>query len=152
MFSGSRCIRAYETGHQGCLIRSFSLNLSKNNTVLKVKSGGVGLKNLSVYLLKWSSLRLSIIIFSGSRCMRISETSHQGCLIGSFSLNFRENITDFAFKGKGGSGGRQMQHPARSLVGLVWIPIRLKLHGKYVCVWHLYNDKSRSFKAAFTFM
>ena len=60
---------------------------------MKIEYREVELKNFLVYLMKWSCLRLSINMFSGSRCIRVSETSHQGFLMGLFFFNLKENIT-----------------------------------------------------------
>ena len=61
----------------------------------KYKNGRVGPKDFFVYFLKWSCVSLSRNIFSGSRCIHISETRHRRCLRGSFLLNLSENITNF---------------------------------------------------------
>ena len=42
--------------------------------------------------MKWSCVRFTTDIFSGSRCIRVCETNHR-CLIVSFLLNLGENIT-----------------------------------------------------------
>ena len=57
------------------------------NLVYKVHYGFI--------LLKWPFVRLRRKIFSGSQCIRVSETSHHRYLRGSFLLNLNENITFF---------------------------------------------------------
>ena len=57
----------------------------KISQFFKYKNGGVGPKTFTVYVLKKSCLGLSRNIFCGSRCIRVSETSHHSCLRGSFT-------------------------------------------------------------------
>ena len=57
------------------------------------KKGREGSKNVTVSLLKRSCLQLSRNIFSGSWCIRVSETSHHRCLRWLFLLNLSENTT-----------------------------------------------------------
>ena len=67
----------------------------KYHIFLNIKNGGVKPNNFFVYLLKWSCLRLSINIFFGSRCIRVSERSHHRCLRETFLLNFNGNFIFF---------------------------------------------------------
>ena len=50
-------------------------------------------KNFTSFVLKRFCLGLSRNIFSGSRCMRLSETSHHRCLRGALLQNLNENTT-----------------------------------------------------------
>ena len=60
--------------------------------IFENKSGGVGPKDFTVWLLKSSCFRLSRNIFSGSGCIRVSGTSHHRSLRESFLLNFSQSI------------------------------------------------------------
>ena len=93
--SGSRCMRVSETNHHRCLIGSFCWIWVKTSLFFKSKNGGVGSKNFFVEELKWFSLRFRSNICSISQSIRVFETSHHKCLIRSFLLNSRENITVF---------------------------------------------------------
>ena len=71
------------------------LIISENITFFKYKNGGVGPSNFIVESLKWSCFSLTTNIFFGSRCIRVSETSHHGFLKRSLLLNLTENIIFF---------------------------------------------------------
>ena len=55
----------------------------------------MGPSNFIVESLKWSCFSLTTNIFFGSRCIRVSETSHHGFLKRSLLLNLTENIIFF---------------------------------------------------------
>ena len=103
LVSGSVQTYILEVGAYVCLKRAtagiwegrFCWIWLKISLFLKYKNGGVGPTIFTFWLLKWSCLRLSTYIMSGSRCMRVSETSHHMSLTGSFWLNLTENITFF---------------------------------------------------------
>ena len=86
IFSGSWCICVSEESYQRCLKQVFLLNWVKISLLLKSINGGVGTKNF--LWLKWSCPGITRNIFSGSRCIRVSEKSHRRCLIGSFLMNW----------------------------------------------------------------
>ena len=98
IFFESRCIPVSLTNHHRSLSRSFLRNLTENITLFKQKNWGVGPKIFIVPLLKWFCFRLSTNIFSGSQCIRVSETSLHRSLRGLFLLNLTENIYFFEYK------------------------------------------------------
>ena len=63
--------------------------------LFQYKSGRFGPKDFTVEILKWSWLRLSRTIFSGSRWIRVSETSPHMCLRGLLLQKLRKNTTIF---------------------------------------------------------
>ena len=65
----------------------------KTSLFSKYENRGVGPKKFLAAYLKWFFPKFRKIIFFGSRCIRVSETSHQRCLSRSFLLNLSENIT-----------------------------------------------------------
>ena len=63
--------------------------------LIKNKNGRFGHKGFTVELLKWSWLRLIRSIFSGSWCIRVSETSPHRCVRRLLLQKFRKNTTIF---------------------------------------------------------
>ena len=96
IFRWSRCLRVSKRSHPRCLRCLFLLNLNENITLFKYKNGGVEHKNFVAKLLKWSCLRLSVKIFFGSPCIRVSETSQIKCLRRLSLLNLSENKKFFS--------------------------------------------------------
>ena len=62
---------------------------------LRIQNRGLGYKNFVAQLLECSSYRLSKIIFSGRRCICVSETSYPLCLLESILLDLHVKITVF---------------------------------------------------------
>ena len=74
IFSGIRFIRASEKSNHRLLRGSFLSNWEKISLLLQSANGVV--KTKIFLFLKWPCLRVSRAIFSGSRCILVSEKSH----------------------------------------------------------------------------